>query len=706
MQGVSSVEGTLFIFGVFYPVKNLGGNTMKKLLTMLLCLAMTLVCTGILAACDGSGGGLFHQHSADTWEYDETEHWQVCADCGEIFNRGAHIDDGSALCSTCTYPVHPTEGLELASIFEHSNEDSSFFLPPYLPPNGYYVDGIGSATNETELVIPAFHNGLPVVGIYNSALNDNAALRSIFLPNTIEVIGDGAFSGCSSLESITLPNSIKCIGSQAFLDCTALERITLQDNIEYIGEGAFENTAYYNNPNNWEQPNGEVLYIGNHLIEARGDTDNYDPAPTPACRTGTPLIEARGVTGEYTVREGTVTISTGAFYRCEGLTGITIPDGVKTIGDRAFEYCSALADISIPDSVNYIGYDVFYDTAYCTDENNWEDGALYIGNHLIDVDNDFAGSFTVRDGTVTIATGGGYGSGSNAFARCDSLASVTLPDSIKSIGPGAFYGCTSLKEINIPNSVTEIGNEAFASCEALESITIPDSVITIGMGAFGSCDALESITIPDSVTSPLLGTFYGCELLKTVVIGNNVPYIGNQSFVNCYSLSNITIESDIVFIGNSAFSNCSSLKSITIPDSVEAISRWAFHNCTSLTSITIPDGVTEIGDEVFDGCTSLASITIPDSVTKIGGRAFEGCASLASITIPDGVTEIGGGAFYFCTSLTSAIFENPNGWSYESNIPSIKIPIPAETLSDPATAAELLLDLSHFTFKYDRPDPQ
>ena len=599
---------------------------------MLLCLAMTLVCTGILAACDGSGGGLFHQHSADTWEYDETEHWQVCADCGEIFNRGAHIDDGSALCSTCTYPVHPTEGLELVSIFEHSNEDSSFFPPPYLPPNGYYVDGIGSATNETELVIPAFHNGLPVVGSYNFALDNNAALRSIFFPNTIGVIEGYAFSGCTSLESITLPDSIKYIGSQAFLNCTALEHINLPDNIEYIGKGAFENTAYYNNHNNWEQPNGEVLYIGNHLIEA-----NF-------------------VTDEYAVREGTVTVSESAFASEHYLTGITIPDGVKTIGDCAFDYCSALADIRIPDSVNSIRSS-FNDTAYYADENNWEDGALYIGNHLIDVDDDFAGAFIVRDGTVTI----NYG----AFSNCQSLTSVTLPDSIKSIAPRTFDLCTSLKEINIPDSVTEIGFYAFSSCEALESITIPDSVTTIGMGAFTSCYALESITIPDSVTSPLLGTFYECESLKTVVIGSNVPYIGNHSFTNCYSLSNITIESDIAFIGSYAFDNCNSLKSISIPDSVEAIGRNAFEHCTSLTSITIPDGVTEIGYEVFYGCTSLTSITIPDSVTEIRTSSFQSC-----------------------DSLTSVIFENPNGWSSEDGMA-----IPAEILSDPARAAEFLKPL-------------
>ena len=471
---------------------------MKKLLAMLLCLAMTLVCTGILAACDGSGGGLFHQHSADTWEYDETEHWQVCADCGEILNRGAHIDDGSALCSTCTYPVHPTEGLELVSVFQlNFSNDYLADILCFLPTNGYIVMSLDKQINVTDLVIPAFYNGLPVVGIYTDVFYNNAALKSIFLPNTIEVIGRATFR-----------------------DCTALEHIILPDNIKDIGEDAFENTAYYNNPNNWEQcdPWGRVLYIGNHLIEARG------------------------VTGEYAVREGTITIAAEAFYGCEGLTGITIPDGVKTIGDRAFEYCRALADISIPDSVTSIGYDVFNDTAYYKDENNWEDGALYIGNHLIDVDDDFAGAFTVRDGTMTIATGTLYGGSSNAFARCDSLASVTLPDSIKSIGPGAFYGCTSLKEINIPDSVT-----------------------TIGMGAFES-SALESISIPDSVTSPLLGTFYGCDSLKNVVIGNNVPYIGNQAFVFWHPLESITIGSCVMFIASCGFYSTDDLINATFVD--------------------------------------------------------------------------------------------------------------------------------------------
>ena len=639
---------------------------MKKLLAMLLCLAMTLVCTGILAACNGSGGGLFHQHSADTWEYDETEHWQVCTDCGEIFNRSAHIDDGSALCSTCTFPIHPTEGLEFVPV---SDSYTYSFLTA-----GYLVHDIGEATNLTNFVIPAFYNGLPVVGICTDVFYKNAALKSIFLPNTIGVIEGSAFYGCTSLESITLPNSIKYIGDRAFSNCTALEHITLPDNnIEYIFKDAFEDTAYYNNYNNWEQcePRGEVLYIGNHLIEARG------------------------VTSEYAVREGTVTIAAEAFYGCEGLTGITIPDGVKTIGGRAFEYCRALADITIPDSVNSIGYNVFYDTAYCTDENNWEDGALYIGNHLIDVDDDFAGAFTVRDGTVTIAAGGGYGQGNNAFARCRLLTSVTLPDSIKSIGDGAFYGCTSLKEINIPDSVTTIGMAAFSSCYALESITIPDSVTEIGRSAFDSCDALESITIPDSVTSPLIETFYGCGSLKNVVIGSNVPYIGNLSFTLCNSLSNITIKSDIAFIENRAFGDCISLKSISLPDSVKEIDNGAFSDCTSLTSITIPDSVKEIGGWAFSGCTSLTSITIPDGVTEIGDGVFEGCTSLASINIPDSVTKIGYKAFYNCTSLTSAIFENPNGWSQESFAPSVQIP--AETLSDPAAAAELLLYLSLFS---------
>ena len=243
--------------------------------------------------------------------------------------------------------------------------------------------------------------------------------------------------------------------------------------------------------------------------------------------------------------------------------------------------------------------------------------------------------------------------GFSAFSYCDSLTSITIPDSVTSIGGYAFWNCTSLKSIKIPNSVTSIGGSAFSSCTSLTSITIPDSVTSIGDYAFSGCTSLTSITIPDSVTSIDDYAFYDCSSLTSITIPNSVTSIGGYAFWNCTSLTSITIPDSVTSIGESAFYGCSSLTSITIPNSVTSIDDYAFSGCTSLASITIPSSVTCIGDDAFGGCTSLTNITIPNSVTSIGSGAFRGCTSLTSITIPDSVTEIGWYAFSGCTSLTS-----------------------------------------------------
>ena len=77
----------------------------------------------------------------------------------------------------------------------------------------------------------------------------------------------------------------------------------------------------------------------------------------------------------------------------------------------------------------------------------------------------------------------------SAFYKCTSLVSVTLPDTLKTIGKQAFSGCTSLVSINIPNSVTEIGISTFANCSALASVTLPDSLTRINTAIFYKCSS-------------------------------------------------------------------------------------------------------------------------------------------------------------------------------------------------------------------------
>ena len=271
-----------------------------------------------------------------------------------------------------------------------------------------------------------------------------------------------------------------------------------------------------------------------------------------------------------------------------------------------------------------------------------------------------------------------------------SQTSYTIPDSVTSIGGNAFRRCSSLTSITIPNSVTSIGDAAFWDCSGLTSITIPNSVTSIGEWAFCLCDGLTSITIPNSVTSIGYKAFDGCTGLTSITIPNSVTSIGEWAFYHCTGLTSITIPNSVTSIGYAAFRDCTGLTSITIPNSVTSIGDGAFRGCSSLTSITIPDSVTSIGDATFEDCTSLTSITIPNSVTSIGYEAFYDCNSLTSITIPNSVTSIGDGAFRGCTGLTSITIPDSvtsiggNAFRRCSSLTSITIPNSVTSIGDAA----------------------
>ena len=276
-----------------------------------------------------------------------------------------------------------------------------------------------------------------------------------------------------------------------------------------------------------------------------------------------------------------------------------------------------------------------------------------------------------------------------AFYNCSQITTITIPDSVTTIGSFAFFGCSGLTSIVIPNGETTIGYAAFGSCNGLTSIVIPNSVKRIGEEAFDGCEVLTNIYIndltawfnisglsnlmgkytsinkniylkgelikdlilPSSITSIGDSAFYNCSGLTSIVIPNSVTSIGDYAFYNCSGLKSITIPNSVTSIGDCAFSDCSGLTGITIPDSVISIGNWAFSGCDGLMSITIPDGATSIGYYAFAGCSSLTEITLPDSITTISGFAFRWCSSLTSITIPDSVTTIGNSAFEDCIRL-------------------------------------------------------
>ncbi len=123
-----------------------------------------------------------------------------------------------------------------------------------------------------------------------------------------------------------------------------------------------------------------------------------------------------------------------------------------------------------------------------------------------------------------------------AFADCDKLESIVIPNNVTAIYSMAFYSCNNLKSVKIGDSVDRISIRAFELCESLTNINLPDSLATLNVGAFRGCSSLESIIIPNSVTIIYQGTFANCSSLKNIVIGKLVNSIQTLAFQNCTAI--------------------------------------------------------------------------------------------------------------------------------------------------------------------------
>ena len=246
------------------------------------------------------------------------------------------------------------------------------------------------------------------------------------------------------------------------------------------------------------------------------------------------------------------------------------------------------------------------------------------------------------------------------------ITSCEIESGCKIIFDEAFEGCTLLSSVTIPEGVKYINYFAFNNCEALTSITLPSTLELIGEWAFGDCTGVASINIPNSVTNIEYGAFGGLgSWSATYTLYENGYYLGNSD--NPYlalakykdgDQESFVVNENCKFILGEAFDGYTALTSVTLPDGLLDIGNFAFDSCSSLSSITIPSTVYHIGRGAFIGCNGLTSAILPSNIDKIEEIALQDCEALTSITIPEGVKVIEGEAFKNCTSLSSVTLPN------------------------------------------------
>ncbi|ONI43545.1 hypothetical protein AN641_09780 [Candidatus Epulonipiscioides gigas] len=199
---------------------------------------------------------------------------------------------------------------------------------------------------------------------------------------------------------------------------------------------------------------------------------------------------------------------------------------------------------------------------------------------------------------------------------------------IKAIGEEAFANCDDLIQLTLPNTITFIDDYAFFECSKLTSVNIPSSVLSIGNGAFQNSDMLTNVDIPNSVIS-----------------------IGEEAFFSCDNLATVNIFEGVQFIGTSAFAECDSLKNVTLSEGLQTIGDYAFYKCDSLTEINIPSTVTSIGDKAFSEIDNMTKVILSSSNISFGDRTFR-WSDVNTLIISDGVTAVDTGPFYNVTTIT------------------------------------------------------
>ena len=595
-----------------------------------------------------------------------------CQNLSDITIRGENtLLHGGAFGEKSGYSVGAFAGKlrELHQQWLYDDSASDFFIW-----QGQLLDYRGTSK------MPVIPDTVKVIGASAFWRSD---ITGVTIPSSVKLIGASAFYECASLTSVEIPGSVERIDNNAFCDCTGMTSVKLNKGLKVIGEGGF---------NDCDGLTSLVLPEGLTMLEERAfyDCENIERFTFPKSLTdmedssiytskwyegladgtelycGSVFLGCKGqkYPSKLTVRPGTKMV------RIEqddlgGVNELILPDGLESLS--VTEGGGSIAKLTVPESVHYINLRKF---AHLTD--------LKLPTTAVLEESCFSGCYQIKNLTIP------KGNTTLKGLSVGRTAHVVLPDDVLEVrGPisnGDPYNNkdrnSNLKSIDLKN-VRILTGGALSDCVALESVTLPDSLITLGDGVFSGCAQLRSIKGGKNVRQIGDGCFSGCAALTDFgELEKNVTHVGSWAFQNCgwfhdqpngvvyfgkaayaykgsmaegtiLSLKDGTVSVTYEFLAGQTELNPTfdqpNLAGLILPQSCKYVDDYAFAGAKNMKFIDL-GGVQYIGREAFNN-SACESIVLPDSVRFVGNNAFS-APSIKAIHLNDGLRVLDEGAFF------------------------------------------------------------
>lgn len=331
------------------------------------------------------------------------------------------------------------------------------------------------------------------------------------IPSTVTGIKYAAFCGCNGLTNVTISSGATYIEGYAFSDCNGLTSIIIPSNVTNIGNEAFSDCSRLTS----------IIVTTNNSLYSSHNGALFNKVKT------TILQFPAGIVGSYDIPAGVTNIGDSAFYRCIGLTGVTIPYGVQSIGNSGFWGCDRLADISLPSSVQSIGIVAFCN---CTNLASMTIPASVTNiqeRAFLDCKN--MSAFTVEDTNPSYSSVDGtlFNKTKTTLIQypCGLAGAYTIPPNVTNIGKFAFYD-SKLSQVIIPSSMAVIGVDAFRICDELSRADFLGDAPSMGSGVFAYCAASFKVYYlagKTGFTSPTWNGYPSAVLGGAAILPSGIP---------------------------------------------------------------------------------------------------------------------------------------------------------------------------------------